>query len=331
MILNVQTSWRPLRGEDRQETSRRSTIRRVHEPTWKRSQAQEEAQLRARRAVVRRSHWRVLFLFGCVAVALLGIEIEQAQRVGFWGSSLFPLRQAVVIGNERYSESELIAAAGVVPGISSMLEADPFRLRERLQRAIPDLEEVTVERDVQRGVVTIRVAERRPFAQVQQGGQTHWVDERGVRLDRPYVEAPPAVPTVLVRTQEELASALLLLRLDRLYRQQSGALPEIVRVVARGPGEIVTHYRAADGRPFLVLFAADRLEEGMENIYHLWHYRLREGKTEAPLTDAGDLPDISDQSREAESSGSEVVERYDARFNGTVYIASEGKEQNHGT
>ncbi len=94
---------------------------------------------------------KVLPLF-MLAVLLVGAVIVLAYTV------LFPVRTVTVEGNMRYSEEEIVAAAGIVPG-ENLLRIDPDKVSRRVRDACPYISHVKLGRKLpDKAIITVTEA-----------------------------------------------------------------------------------------------------------------------------------------------------------------------------
>jgi cell division septal protein FtsQ len=129
-----------------------------------------------------------------------------------WGLFTAPLEKVRVSGNFKLSGAQVLAAAGLAPGLP-MLEVDPIQVTRRL-RAEPNVAAVDVRR-VYPAAVWIDLRERMPTLRVLSGATLALVDAQDVVIERvPVSESGPA--------RHSLAKGAAVLPLVR----GTGAIPE---------------------------------------------------------------------------------------------------------
>ncbi|MFA9428933.1 cell division protein FtsQ/DivIB [Egicoccus sp. AB-alg2] len=215
--------------------------------------AERRRQVRDQRRRHRLRRTIVLAVLLAIVVAL--VVVERSDLVG--------LEEVQVVGTQRLSVEEVVAAADLPLGTST-LRLGLGAAEDRVER-LPLVRDASARR-VDPLTVEIRVAERVPALNVRHGDERVLVDRDGVvvaegnlrglpqiRVD----EAPPA-PGEDVTAQPALANA------HRAWRELSGPLrAEVVRYDASGPDEL--DLRLASG--VTVRFGrAERVDEKVRSL-----------------------------------------------------------------
>ena len=116
-----------------------------------------------------------------------------AGLVALYQSSIFSVDQVEVIGNEIVTTQRVLEIAAVPPD-ATLLRFPATSVKERLQ-SDPWIAEATVTRDFP-DTMRIRVAERQPFALLDQGAESFWVlDFAGFFIAE---ETPDASSTLVI-------------------------------------------------------------------------------------------------------------------------------------
>jgi cell division protein FtsQ len=179
--------------------------RRVDQPLedWAdRPGAVARQRIDRRRRLVRRARGLGQSALAIVAVAsLLG-----AGALGVrWllTSPRFAVAEVEVRGTSRLAAAEIVAAAGIRPGVNL------WRIDARAVAAGVESLAAVRRAEVIRTLpnrVTIVVEERRPFTLVH-AGRLHWIDEEGVRVASEARAVTVSLPVISGLTDEEIAAA----------------------------------------------------------------------------------------------------------------------------
>jgi cell division protein FtsQ len=214
-------------------------------------------------------------------------------------SPRFAVARIDVVGAGRASREEILAAAGLAPGMSlfrvsppavaAALEALPLIRRAEVIRRFPDR-------------VTVVVEERRPFTLVH-AGRLYWIDEHGVSLGPETRAVSPGAPVISGLTAEDLAAG------TRAPSARVAAGISLVRILLRSGSALLHQISEIDvSRPEgPVLYTVDGVEVriGQED----WEARL------------GRLLGVLAQLR----SEGEGVTSIDLRFRDQVVLRTAGK------
>jgi cell division protein FtsQ len=135
--------------------------------------------------------WR---LFSALLIGALGFAIYS-----LWYSPMFTIDKIDVSGMVRLTNAEINSVADVIG--KSIILVNPAKLETEMQKAFPELVNISVETEVP-NIVKISFVERQPVLAWQQDEQTYWVDENG------YAYAPHGEggPSVTVQGSELLSS-----------------------------------------------------------------------------------------------------------------------------
>ncbi len=199
-----------------------------------------DERIAERRAAVRDDHrrsrlrrtWWALGL-----VALLGVLVAVER------SALVALEEVTVVGVERLDPEEVIAAADLEVGTSTLrlgMRAAGDRVEE-----LPLVREANARRTDPLSVV-IEVEERRPELVVPGGGEHRYLDRDGVVIEdvRPWEEPASAWPVIELASEppspgERVDDDAALANAHAVWRGLSGSLrAETVRYRAAGPDEL---------------------------------------------------------------------------------------------
>jgi cell division protein FtsQ len=136
--------------------------------------------------------WR---LFSALLIGALGFAIYS-----LWYSPMFTIDKIDVSGMVRLTNAEINSVADVIG--KSIILVNPAKLETEMQKAFPELVNISVETEVP-NIVKISFVERQPVLAWQQDEQTYWVDENG------YAYAPHGEggPSVTVQGSELLSSS----------------------------------------------------------------------------------------------------------------------------
>lgn len=97
----------------------------------------------------------------------------------FLRSDFFTIKQVEIVGNS-YLTKELLLEQGGVADYRNLFAVKSWEIEKKLKQ-IPQVKEAKVEK-IFPGSLQILIEERRPFALVEVGGYTFWVDSEGVAL-----------------------------------------------------------------------------------------------------------------------------------------------------
>lgn len=112
--------------------------------------------------------WRLLS--GLLAIGLtVGILM-------IWTSPTFQIDQVRLVGAKRIAAVEVNTALSLTG--MSILEADPTQLEQSLRSAFPEMESISIQVGLPADVV-VRVTERKPILQWNQGNESKWIDSQG--------------------------------------------------------------------------------------------------------------------------------------------------------
>lgn len=152
-----------------------------------------------------------------MAFAVLFIVLVSAAYVLGW-SSLFTVKQVVVVGSPNPSESFVIEHSIRIGGKMARLESQT--LAKSLKK-YTWLDHSNISRNWLKGIVTVRVWTRTPIAQFQ----NHLVDETGVVFDLPSVDTSH-MPTITGQDDASVKFAVSILTAlpEQLRAQVSGVL-----------------------------------------------------------------------------------------------------------
>jgi cell division protein FtsQ len=136
--------------------------------------------------------WRLL---SALLIGALGFAIYS-----LWYSPMFTIDKIDVSGMVRLTNAEINSVADVIG--KSIILVNPAKLETEMQKAFPELVNISVETEVP-NIVKISFVERQPVLAWQQDEQTYWVDENG------YAYAPHGEggPSVTVQGSELLSSS----------------------------------------------------------------------------------------------------------------------------
>ena len=251
-----------------------------------------------------------------VLIMLASVSAFEWLRGVFLNSSMFVLRGISIQGNSHVESADILDAADLSVGASSVYSVAPHILARRLEAQFRYLERVEVQRRLN-GWLTIVVKEREPVALVADSGGSGFmvIDARCFVLEEGLQDMLEDVPVIvgfdgrkLLNGQHEHTESVDL-ALDVLASVRS-VVPEVSDEVslldARDPDRIALHLRAHSASSAtqsmsgaVIRIASDQIEEGLGNIIPVMMEREQENKQTRYL---------------------------DARFPGTVYCmgASDG-------
>jgi cell division protein FtsQ len=108
------------------------------------------------------------------------IADTRAAVFGFFGEAGLKVQSIKVVGAALMPKEEIDAAIGLIPGESSIFEADPQEIRARLE-ARPWVARAEVRR-VWPNRIEVLIVERRPMALWQLDGKLHVIDREGIPI-----------------------------------------------------------------------------------------------------------------------------------------------------
>ncbi|MEM7273473.1 MAG: FtsQ-type POTRA domain-containing protein [Actinomycetota bacterium] len=224
-------------------TGERANARPARRPASPRSGDRFAAKRRedARRAGRRRVRL-VVWLTAALSLAIL--------TIGFVNSSWFDVDRVDVVGVDRADPTEIVAAAGIVPG-QGLLDVDPDGAARSVE-LVPWVGAAEVTR-AWTGEIVITIEERPPIAALPAGGGFALVDEHGRQLEIVDRRPDGFLPIVGVDASGTAGEPI-----------PEGALP-VLTVLGVLPPELQEQFLAievADGHLYLELVVGGRVDLG---------------------------------------------------------------------
>ena len=134
--------------------------------TWRREEEQRGRRRRGRFGIL----YKVLSFFLILAAIVTGCIV------------FFRVNEIVVVGETRYSETEIIAATGVELG-ENLFQLNKFDMAHKVLTQLPYVDEITISRKLPDTLV-LKVTESTPLAVLESGGNWWLLDVRGKLLEQ---------------------------------------------------------------------------------------------------------------------------------------------------
>lgn len=135
--------------------------------------------------------------FGWRLLSLLTVAVLSLMIYFLWSSPLFSVDDIEVSGLVRLSDEQINAVVDIVG--KSIIFVDAEQVRQQLETAFPELENISVKTEVPNKVM-VNLVERQPVLAWQENGQTYWIDEFGIA----YLPHGDNQPSIIVQGNDLL-------------------------------------------------------------------------------------------------------------------------------